>query len=146
MAQDILTYEERRARAPKRIRLTRDEALWQGIELAIQIKAGETGKAPSLQSLLPDALLGLHGQTGAAAKALVLSLDLSKAAQRGSLWINEEQISQCDELANHLSVTEGRRREGEKLGRDLWASRRCIVLAALFSYCIEAGNRTNMIH
>ena len=60
MAQDSLTYEERRARAPKRIRLTRDEAMWQGIELAIQIKTGETGKAQSLQSLLPDALLGLR--------------------------------------------------------------------------------------
>ena len=146
MAKDSLTYSERRARAPKRIKLTRDEALWQGIELAIQIKTGETGKAPSLQSLLPDALLGLQSQTGAAAKALLLSLDLSKAAERGSVWINAEQIRQCDDLANHLSITEGRRKEGEKLGRDLWASRRCIVIAALFSYCIEAGNRTNMIH
>ena len=146
MAQDSLTYEQRRARAPKRIRLPPDEPLWQGIELAIQIKTGETGKVPSLQSLLPDALLGLHGQTGAAAKVLLLSLDLSKEAQRGSIWIDAEQISQCDELANHLSVTEGRRKEDEKLGRDLWASRRCIVLAALFAYCIEVGNRTNMVH
>jgi hypothetical protein len=139
-------YQERRAKAPKRIRLTNDSALWDGLEMALRVRQVETGQKQTLSSILPDALVGLKNHSGAFAKASLQRLDLSRAAERGSVWIDADQIKQCDELSMHLYVTETRRQPGEPRGRDYWASRRCVVLAALWTYSITVGTRTNLVH
>jgi hypothetical protein len=139
-------YQERRAKAPKRIRLTNDSTLWDGLEMALRVRQIETGQKQTLNSILPEALDGLKNHTGAFAKTSLSRLDLSRAAERGSVWIDANQIKQCDELSMHLYVTETRRQPGEPRGRDYWVSRRCIVLAALCTYSITVGTRTNLVH
>ena len=109
-------YQERRAKAPKRIRLTNDSALWDGLEMALRVRQVETGQKQTLRSILPDALVGLKNHSGAFAKASLQRLDLSRAAERGTVWIDADQIKQCDELSMHLYVTETRRQPGEPVG------------------------------